>query len=65
MGKKRDEKDRDEASIETEEDDRSESGSDAGEDSEDSYDRDESARGEGPDNLRRRSEWFQKRTGRR
>jgi hypothetical protein len=30
---------------------------------EDDYKRDESNRGERPDNLRRRSEWFQKRTG--
>ena len=30
---------------------------------EDDYQRDESNRGERPDNLRRRSEWFQKRTG--
>ena len=30
----------------------------------DDYQRDESNRGERPDNLRRRSEWFQKRTGR-
>jgi len=33
--------------------------------SEDDYKRDESNRGERPDNLRRRSEWFEKRTGRR
>jgi len=32
---------------------------------EDGYQRDESNRGERPDNLRRRSEWFEKRTGRR
>jgi len=32
---------------------------------EDGYKRDESNRGERPDNLRRRSEWFEKRTGRR
>ena len=31
--------------------------------SEDDYQRDESNRGERPDNLRRRSEWFEKRTG--
>jgi hypothetical protein len=31
---------------------------------EDEYERDENARREGPDNLARRSEWFQKRTGR-
>ena len=30
---------------------------------EDAYKRDESNRGERPDNLRRRSEWFEKRTG--
>jgi hypothetical protein len=30
---------------------------------EDDYKRDESNRGERPDNLRRRSEWFEKRTG--
>ena len=30
---------------------------------EDDYERDESNRGEHPDNLRRRSEWFEKRTG--
>ncbi len=30
---------------------------------EENYKRDESNRGERPDNLRRRSEWFQKRTG--
>jgi hypothetical protein len=30
---------------------------------EDNYQRDESNRGERPDNLRRRSEWFQKRSG--
>ena len=30
---------------------------------EDDYQRDESNRGERPDNLRRRSEWFEKRTG--
>ncbi|PYS23762.1 MAG: hypothetical protein DMF72_08195 [Acidobacteria bacterium] len=30
---------------------------------EDDYKRDESNRGERPDNLRRRADWFQKRTG--
>ena len=30
---------------------------------EDDYQRDKSNRGERPDNLRRRSEWFQKRSG--
>ncbi len=31
--------------------------------SDDEYKRDESNRGERPDNLRQRSDWFQKRTG--
>ena len=62
MNKQRDENDRDEESNETDANDRSKAENEPGEDK---YDRDESARGEGPDNLRRRSEWFQKRTGRR
>ncbi len=33
------------------------------ESAEDDYKRDEANRGERPDNLRRRSDWFQKRTG--
>jgi len=43
---------------------RDENQNDEPDSTEDNYQRDESNRGESPDNLRRRSEWFQKRSGR-
>lgn len=58
MGNKRDENGPDEEDNQTDANDQSEAEKESGEDS---YERDESARGEAPDNLRRRSDWFQKR----
>jgi hypothetical protein len=51
------------ADLNDEEASRDQNEKDEPDSAEDDYQRDESNRGERPDNLRRRSEWFQKRSG--